>query len=61
MSAAELNASALLQQPLRDELSKRRMRDWLDSRHALPSIEVSDDVLSGALHGAKSDFGRPRP
>jgi post-segregation antitoxin (ccd killing protein) len=61
VSDAELNLSALLQQALREELSKRRMRDWLDSRHALPSVEVPDDVLSEALQGAKDDFGRLRP
>lgn len=61
VSDAELNLSALLQEALRQELAKRRMRDWLDGRHALATVEVPDDLLREALQGAKDDFGRLRP
>lgn len=61
VSAAELNVSAIVQQALRDELAKRRLRDWLDSRHTLPRVTVPRDVLDAALAGAKDDFDRPLP
>jgi len=55
---ANLNVSALTQEALRRELDTRRTDAWLETVAVLSPTDLPSEIVTGAIDGARDDFGR---